>query len=461
MKFLKNKKGLFLVYMLIAALAGMSNFMEPANVLVATSIVLSLLVILAGDEMAVIYLMLALMPFFNSLNFGGLAAGFVIPLFAIFKMFMYPSYGKGSLGFFIVIFLMVWFLHDIQYLTFASTVFSLLVPYYIFYNICNKKFDKYDGYYAMWLVIATTLVALVSVFMVQGGNLDAFLHSSYAGEMRLGEAATDEGEKNQLGGAMGFTIFTMTIITLLVQMLLTRQYKLWKKLSILLLISTLFFITFLTVSRVYLLGLGTMIIILILHLLKSKSVYVLLTVFVGGLLLSIFAYLYMSDFWDTVMFNYLGRMEDDGGQSGTGVRGLIYLSCIEYLGENLECLLIGKGNGAYPLIGASMHELFSFSAHNIILDALMSFGIIGSLILIVIYRRAYKKESLRTNISWSLFRIMPFVVIFVMYQTGSPFLQDKTYPFLMFLILNIIHCTDGTMYDPEWCAEIGLKHKKI
>ena len=39
-----SKKVLFIIYMIIAALAGISNFMEPANVFVMGALGLSLLV---------------------------------------------------------------------------------------------------------------------------------------------------------------------------------------------------------------------------------------------------------------------------------------------------------------------------------------------------------------------------------------------------------------------------------
>lgn len=31
----------------------------------------------------------------------------------------------------------------------------------------------------------------------------------------------------------------------------------------------------------------------------------------------------------------------------------------------------------------------------------------------------------------------------------------------MFFMLNIIHCTDGTEYDTQWCRENDLQYKKI
>ena len=101
---------------MIAFFAGISNFMEPANLFVMASIGLSLLVVLFGDKMATLYLMIALIPFYDSLNINGVSAGFVIPLFAIRKLLIFPLRNEKSyLVFFMMVFLSVWFFHDIQY----------------------------------------------------------------------------------------------------------------------------------------------------------------------------------------------------------------------------------------------------------------------------------------------------------------------------------------------------------
>lgn len=458
----KDKKSLFIIYLIITGFAGVSNFMEPANLYVTISIALSLLVILCGNNIATLYLIIALIPFYNSLNYGGVDAGFVIPLLAICKLINSPLKNrKPFLVGFMFLFLALWFVHDIQYQTFAMTVFKLLVPCYIFIWILLKDFNDYDGYYAMWLVITTTLIAMVCVFLVQGGSLEAFIYTSYAGEMRLGEANTDEGQKNQLDGAMGFPIYTITVVVLFIQMIMTRNFKLWQRALIIALIIGLFFITFLTVSRVYLLGLVTMALMLIMHIMRSSSKLAKVGVLFSGAFILWFATYYLSDYMDIVFGNYIGRMESDSGQSGMGERGNIYSDCIDYIINDLECLVIGKGNGAYPLIGAQLHRPFSMSAHNMILDALMSFGIIGSVYILVVYKTIYEKDRYNYRVKWTIFRAMPLVCVLIMYQTASPFLLTKFYPFLMFLVLNIIHCTDNSEYDPRLSKLKGLTYKKI
>lgn len=446
MRIFKDLRWLFVILMVIDLLAGVSNFMEPANLFVLSSILLSLTVIICGNEMSTLYLMIALCPFYNSLNFNGLAAGFVIPIFALVKL---PKSNniQSVWGFGILLFLIIWFIHDIQYRTFVGSVIPLLVPLYTFSCIMRHKFDRYNGHYAMWLVICSSLIAMYCIFVVQGASLDSFISASYAGEMRLGEADTAEGEKNQLGGAMGFPIYTMTIITLVIQLLVIHRYRLAKKAIIITVSLFLFFITFLTVSRVYIVGIASLMLLLVLHSLRRGSIKFILFMAISMITILIVSVDYLSDYFDFISNQYSGRMDYDSDNSGMGIRGTIYLDCLNYLFNNIECLFIGKGNRAYPLIGAMLHRPMSFTAHNMILDMLMSFGLIGSLFLVALYTSAYVNEHKRTGVRWSIFRMMPLVCVFVMYQTSSPFQLDKAYPFILFLVMNIIHCTDGSKYD--------------
>lgn len=462
MKFLNDKRWLFAFILLISILAGISNFLEPANMLVTASIGLSLIVVMFGSEMAILYLLIALCPFYASLRIGNLYVGFIIPLLIIGKLLIRPS-KKHSPVLIILssVFFIIWLFHDIQFVTFATGFFRLLVPICIFIYIYRGKFKEYDGYYAMWIVVATTLISMICIFMVQGGSIDAFISASYVGEMRLGEADTDDGQKNQLGGAMGFPIYTIIIVSLLLQMLLTRKFKLWVKASIVSIIVILFFITFLTISRVYLLGLVTLSLLLVLHMSKSRSFSTVIGLLGGSMLLLVFASLYLDNYINDIIDNYLYRIAGDSGNSGTGIRGLIYNDCIYFLTEDIECLLIGKGSTAYPLLGQSLGRLFGMSAHNIILDAIMSFGLYGLFLLLYMYWYTYKKEEARTYINWSIFRIIPLACYIMMNMTATPFLLDKTYPMLLFMVLNINHCTDNTKYNPKWALANNITYKKI
>ena len=302
MKFLNDKRWLFAFILLISILAGISNFLEPANMLVTASIGLSLIVVMFGSEMAILYLLIALCPFYASLRIGNLYVGFIIPLLIIGKLLIRPSKMHSPVLIILSsVFFIIWLFHDIQFVTFATGFFRLLVPICIFIYIYRGKFKEYDGYYAMWIVVATTLISMICIFMVQGGSIDAFISASYVGKMRLGEADTDDGQKNQLGGAMGFPIYTIIIVSLLLQMLLTRKFKLWVKASIVSIIVILFFITFLTISRVYLLGLVTLSLLLVLHMSKSRSFSTVIGLLGGSMLLLVFASLYLDNYINDII----------------------------------------------------------------------------------------------------------------------------------------------------------------
>lgn len=96
-----------------------------------------------------------------------------------------------------------------------------------------------------------------------------------------------------------------------------------------------------------------------------------------------------------------------------------------------------------------------------ILDSFMAFGILGTLILLSLYIHLYRRERLRTGIRWSIFRVMPLACYLMMNMTATPFLLDKTYPLLLFLIMNIIHCTDNSEYEPKWDKNNSINYKQI
>jgi len=442
--FFKNKKLLFVLLMIICALAGVSNFITEAFILVVVAVLLSLVIVMFGDDVASLYLMIALIPFYGSLNLNGVAFGFIIPLLTAMKM-IFRNISNNCPPTLIIgmLFLMIWFVHDVQYNTFMGVFTKLCMPLYIFLAISFLRFEKYDGYYAAWIVIISSIIAMCSIFIVQGGSLSSFVFTGYAGEMRLGEADTDAGMKNQLDGAMGFPIYTITILTLFIQMFMTRKLELWKKLSIMSVSLGIFFITFLTISRVYLLGLGTLFLMMGYYILHRASFKTSVSIVLSLLLITFVALQLNPEIVDSITEQYTVRIDSETDNNYTGSRGYIYKDCIAYLLTNIECLFIGKGNSGYIAIGQQLNTNMSMSAHNVILDGLLSFGVLGFFFLIKLYYQVYKREVKRMHIKANVLHLLPLGCILMMYNTSSPFTLEKVWPFLLFLVLNVTHCTDG------------------
>lgn len=434
---MKFDKLLFAGLMTISLMAGLSNFMNPANVFVLLAVLLSLLLILQGRDVTAVYVMIALIPYFSSLRLSGFAFGFIIPVVAFIKLWI--RHFSGALPKLLIaafLFLFIGFFHDIQYSTFMESILRSFMPLYVFAALSWVRFEKYNRFFAAWVVIGSSLIAMYCVFMVQGANLDSFIYSSYAGEMRLGEADVDSGQKNQLGGAMGFPIYTITILSLIVQMFLMHSLRFWQKILMLSISVVVFFLTFLTVSRVYLLGLGVLIILLLYYIARHVSIKVFVGFLCVFLFLGVMAAMLNPDFITSVFSQYEGRITNSDNHH-IGSRGYIYRDCIDYLSSNLECILIGKGTLGYVAIGKQMNTWMSMSAHNFLLDGLLSFGIIGFFFVFYAFYKLYKKERFRTRCRVTALHCMPLFCILAMYITSTPFMLEKVWPFFLFLVLNI------------------------
>lgn len=426
--------------MFICLLAGLSNIISASSALIFLAISLSFLIIFFGNDLSVLYLMIALIPFYSSLNLGGLAFVFVLPFFASLKLLF--KHFKISIPLIFLlnfIFLFFWFINDIQYQSIAAVLIRLCFPLYVFCVMSFVKLDDYNGYFSAWLVICSSLIAMFCVFIVQGGSLDSFIYASYAGEMRLGEADVDSGQKNQLGGAMGFPIYTITILTLVVQMFSFRKYTFYKKNIIIGVSVILFLITFLTLSRVYILGLLTMMLMLSVYYSKHFSIKHVVSIIFVFLGLFVIAVVVNPEIINSIAEQYSNRMEGESDNEESRI--LVYGDCLEYLLTHIKCFFLGEGNRGYIEIGKMEHTLMAISAHNIILDGMLSFGLFGCIILYRSYLRVYRLQCKHFCVRFNALRALPLGCVLMMYNTSSPFTLDKVWVFLLFLTLNIVHCS--------------------
>jgi O-antigen ligase len=128
-----------------------------------------------------------------------------------------------------------------------------------------------------------------------------------------------------------------------------------------------------------------------------------------------------------VLDKFAARNSSDDISTG---RFDIYLSCINYLKDNLKGLFLGEGIEGYLQIGKNSNLYFQISAHNLYLDALMSFGIIGCTAIFVSYK--YYISKINRGKKMNLTLLMPFIVYLVMVNTGGSFGDYKTYMYLLY-----------------------------
>ena len=133
----------------------------------------------------------------------------------------------------------------------------------------------------------------------------------------------------------------------------------------------------------------------------------------AGLLLLVYYYVYIP------MYNLRGQFTDNG-------RYNTWLAYLHDLGSNAGLLLFGSGAGCIGDYAASVHRI---TAHNILLEKLVEFGIFGMLGLITIIRNTYRGYTFRLNENLHLFPLIGFL--------GTTITQGVTGSELIFILMMI------------------------
>lgn len=293
----------------------------------------------------------------------------------------------------------------------------------------NKDWHDYDHKYATWLLLISMVIVQVGAILLTG-DLSQLSDESVT-NVRMGEGDVEEGMNNNLDGAMGFPITTLLFITCSFPLLFGKQINAFSKILLGVVDVVLLIVTFFTTSRVYLLGLIVFLICVIVEFfVKGGKSKIWLTV----ILLGAVVVLNELEINNLIFERYMTRMV--GHNVSYDSRTIIYTDCITYLGQHPLALLFGEGR-AYSEIGRLHNYAFSMSAHNIILDWIMTYGIFGLLILLSVIKRFMFSLKENTNFSKSeLLGYMPLICWFVMCQTNTSFILPKTFVLIPFMLLH-------------------------
>ncbi len=421
-------------------MAGVSNFLLDFDVpLMYGSFLIAMYILARGNALTDLYLIIAFTPFYSSIyTTGGIGLGFMLPFVAMIKCIIkYRIRGPFKMLHLVYLFMiLVYVFHDFSVTTFGSLINYVVFLSYPFFASLYIDFSRYNVKFMTALFVLSLIIVEFSIFMVQGGDLSALIATDEI--IRLGEGNVDEGQKNQLGGAMELPIFSLTIITLLAQGLVGNNLsKKWKNISIVLII-VISIITLFTLSKVYLLGLSTLLFIMVIYIFKNITLKKTAS-FIGIIIVSIVAMNIFSEQASEIQSRYMTRIGIGRSATLTAVevttgRSPIYEAGIKYMSENPLCLLIGEGSYGYRDIGIKQGTKLSMSMHNIILDALMTFGLLG-LVIISLYKEIYKRS--RIQMYNQLLAFAPLIIWLVMNMTASTFIIPRNYIYLTFLVITI------------------------
>lgn len=287
-----------------------------------------------------------------------------------------------------------------------------------------KRIDSIEKF-----IILGCLFPLI-IMIIKGGGI--FSYNNDISYYRFGQ------ESLLLGGPMGAVIYSSVIIGFSIKNILINNRRLFN--IILLLFSTI--LGFLTISRTFLVICIAICIVLLIYLIFDKRVkqnikyllnnsntkYVLLT----GLVIFVFFVLFNFNFIENVIGKFLARTTNILNDP----RIEIAKESIIYLIKNPIHFFIGFGNAGYQYLGELYNLSFSMYTHNIYLDVLMSWGMIGMIALIYslyLFLKGKIKSSLISLLPYTL----PLIAFLVNGLFGGTFNYLYNYALLLFLILII------------------------
>ena len=430
----KKRHSIFLLTALL--LAGLSSCLVMPTLSTISAIMIGILVIVE-DEQYDFYTLLASSLFFNAIAISGNLMMNVFVYIYVFKCLASNKiqvYGWTS-GLYILLCLVV-FMQDIIKGTFTNALWSLDKLLWLFTFVLAFNPKQYNHKYAIILLfISLCINNICNIFNTP--DLASLGDASIL-HYRLGEGDVDAGTSNNLGGAMDFPVRTILAISLAMPLLVKRTISKVPQIIIAMTSVALLIITFFTTSRVYLIGIGVFVIMLILSTLRSPRKAIPYVIILGVVLYFVLD----SSFSDVIINRYLFRTVDASDFSNG--REAIWNFWMEYLSNHPLVFLFGLGL-SYQ---AAVRDMISVTAtHNIILDSIVSFGLIGSIILIVFLINFAKRLRIWTNFSPTIISSIPLICWLAMSMTSTVFSVPYTYAILPFMVIHLYYCQTITSKD--------------
>lgn len=307
---------------------------------------------------------------------------------------------------------------------------------YIISNIEVLHFDvlKFLLYYSMAVILCS-----IYVFNTYGGiviYIKQFLRDPNAYRFGIEESLA-------VGGAMEIPLYCLMVLSVsVIALIYKKNLEWWKRLSIGAVCFYVLIIGALTVSRSFLLGVGVLIFFSFIVLLR-KNVYLFLQTLLVFFACLIVFYLIFPELFEKIIFNFFSRIEGDYG-GGTG-RTWIWKECLTYLWEHPLNLFFGGGASRYLTFGSGKGFTISAGAHNLIIDVLMSWGIIGLgcflILIITSLFYLYKKYG------FCLGAYLPFLTYLAFSMTALRTTSLTTWAYLIATLLVIAKITKENTND--------------
>lgn len=364
------------------------------------------------DISSAVLLLLGLTVFENAVKIHDIVAWvFIMPVimakYFMAHRFVLDIYEKNSIYFSLVLVLVELFTDSISYGIKGRVLTTVvLILFFGMITVIDEEWNLKPQ--DMVLYLGTAFVLAVIYMLNQYGGLaafkDSFMNSAYA--YRFGHSF---GET--VGGAMAIPIYALLILSFSIYYFLS-EYKVDNKpFNLGIIVIDIFAMVFgaLTISRSFFAGLAIIIAFFVMAKTDNrKSRRMKIIVAFVGTIIAIIAFNKCYSLVIRTINNLLSRL---GAGGGTGERTDIWASCFAYLVNNPYGVLIGYGSNGYPVIGLKEDALFSAGAHNLYIDVLMSWGLIGWICVAGIAKEMLFKQCALNRASNNVFSMLPLLVL--------------------------------------------------
>ena len=286
-----------------------------------------------------------------------------------------------------------------------------------------------------------SIIIVIVITFNSFGSISSFVQQARQAEyvLRLGSKTVDT-----LGGAMGIPLYAALAVSLNV-IYVTQKNEEKTLTKLLLLAFTALAVVFgvLSVSRAFYLCFAVFAGLYALVTLFNKKRYGFSVLLLIAIISVIIVFLTSSNLsW--LLNNLIERNNND---SGFGIRGEIWLSCIIFLFQHPLRLLFGMSSNCYADYGAATGLLFSYTAHSFFLDIFMSFGIIGFIMLLRMFKLMKIKLVNRYGPLVDKFSILPFLIFLIYGLTALRTANGKTWIYFLLTYIFAYALKDGQNND--------------
>lgn len=381
-----------------------------------------------NDEYGDFYMLAGMLPFLKLIKLGGVSIVFVYQMLIIAKLCiknrnLYMSYTSFA-GFFIIVF--VEFVFDYPVQTIGEFIYTIcnICFYFIYSN--NIRVQNIDVKLLLRIIIFSTGMCMILIAIVSFLNGMSLMDYAKSNEeyVRFGS------ESDDLIGAMAIPTYVGTVLSCVYVLFVKYKVSVVEMVIYALLSAYVLFIGLLSVSRGLILCIGVLVLCIIINYCTTherKNLTIILAV------CTVIAIAFVNN--TTLFDNMLVKLQTRANNEtlGENSRTAIWRDCLDYLIKNPISILIGNGVNNYKLIGKSSSMLFSMSAHNLVLDAIMSWGITG---LLAISATAVQLRDRLTRYSEFVY-YTPMLVWGALRMIGGAFTQFSVFvSIVVFIVIS-------------------------